>query len=128
MRSRRLLLVSALGLGCLALLGCGGGSRTPSVAVADGYRFVEPPIVVRQDIAGQASGVTVYFRTNRPLPEGSYATVDGGPPASRFLRRFVPRDNRCYRRDEAGRHAAPWLGLPLGTAADVRLQIPRDST
>jgi hypothetical protein len=84
---------------------------------------VKAPMIVREDFEGQASDVTVYFRVNRRLPEGSYATVDGQQPASRVLTRFVPRNERCYRLDAGGTKKSPWMGVPLGTSATFRLRI-----
>lgn len=68
----------------------------------DGYRLVKPPIIVREDADGVASVVSVYFRVNRRLPNGSYATVDGESPESRILTMFVPKNDRCYRLDAGG--------------------------
>lgn len=130
--------VLGLGLGCLALLACGGGStrdvtsigRSTAITAAatggpsvDGYRLVKPPIIVREDTPGEASGVSVYFRMNRRLPQGSYGTVDSQPPESRVLTRFVPKNDRCYRLDEGGTKSSPWMNVPLGTAADFKLHI-----
>jgi hypothetical protein len=125
-----------LGLGCLAALGCGGPSQPatptnarPAVAVTasgasvDGYRLVKPPIIVREDSAGEASTVSVYFRLNRRLPRGSYGTVDGQQPESRVLTRFVPKNDRCYRLDAGGTKNSPWMGVPLATLAVLRIYI-----
>jgi hypothetical protein len=125
-----------LGLGCLAALACGGPGRpaaptnahpavaaTTSAASVDGYRLVKPPVIVREDSAGEASSVSVYFRVNRRLPRGSYATVDGQQPESRVLTRFVPKNDRCYRLDAGGTKKSPWMNVPLGTPADFRLHV-----
>jgi hypothetical protein len=137
MRPRQLFVVTRLGVGlsCLAVAACGNGSAPPTaggastpdtevrVAAVGGFRLVKAPMIVRDDVAGQASDVTVYFRVNRRLPEGSYATVDGQRPASRVLTRFVPRNERCYRLDAGGTKKSPWMGVPLGTSATFRLHI-----
>ena len=95
-------------------------ARTESVG---GYRFVKSPIIVRLDVSGRASDVSVYFRMNRRLPKGSYATVDGQPPARRALTPFVPKNDRCYRQDAGGTMRSPWMGVPLGTSATFALHI-----
>jgi hypothetical protein len=130
----KLLSVAAvLGTGGLTADACAGhdartatAARPAVVARAEsvgGYRFVKSPIIVRMDVSGQASDVSVYFRMNRRLPKGSYATVDSQPPARRALTPFVPKNDRCYRQDAGGTMRSPWMGVPLGTSATFALHI-----
>jgi hypothetical protein len=124
-----------LGAGAMAATACAGRdartgkatatrSAAPALAkTASGYRFTKPPVIVRADVSGQASDLSVYFRMNRRLPKGSYATVDGQPPAKRDLTPFVPKNDRCYRQDAGATKRSPWMGVPLGTAATFALHI-----
>ena len=97
--------------------------RYPRQLHRRGYRFVKSPIIVRMDVSGQASDVSVYFRMNGRLPKGSYATVDSQPPARRALTPFVPKNDRCYRQDAGGTMRSPWMDVPLGTSATFALHI-----
>ncbi|WP_324341993.1 hypothetical protein [Baekduia sp.] len=88
-----------------------------------GYRFVKPPLIVRQDLSDQASDVTVYFRMNRRLPKGSYGEVVSQPPATRKAVWFLPKSERCYMQYAGGTKHSPWSGVPLGTPATLALHI-----
>lgn len=89
-----------------------------------GYRFVRPPLIVRDDVSHDVSDVTVYFRLNRRLPNGAYGEVDGEPPASRVATSFVPDNERCSMQYAGGTKASHWRGVPLGTRATFALHIP----
>jgi hypothetical protein len=97
-------------------------SSAPTHSGGD-YRFVKPPLIVREDFVSGASDVTVYFRMNRRLPQGSYGTVDGQRPADRIAKWFVLRNDRCYRQYAGGTKRSPWVGTPLGTPATFALHI-----
>jgi hypothetical protein len=127
-----------LGASCvslaLAAAACGDATTGSPSAVGQtsarvsGYRFVRPPLIVRDDVSHDVSDVTVYFRLNRRLPNGAYGEVDGEPPASRAVTSFVPDNERC-----SMQYAAP---LPVqknangigseGLAYERRLHCLRD--